>query len=232
MFDFTGKDLAILRTDIYDFIEKGINIEFVEQINQIINIPELLKNCYKKSIGISLNDDMPSTLTYPAYHTNRYGNDREVLVGPNGLIYKLISLAISSANDDIFVSNINKVESIYLEEGIKTVTFAAFESSLNEEGNSTSSIKNIYLPSTLQEVQFSSFAKLDLENLYIPKTYKTDESRNKVAENAFSTIDLGNVKLEAGGVKLEIFLSFFFTSIQNMYFEDYDNLNLQKFNFS
>ena len=232
MFDFTGKDLAILRTDIYDFIEKGIDIEFVEQINQIINIPELLKNCYKKSIGISLNDDMPSTLTYPAYHTNRYGNDREVLVGPNGLIYKLISLAISSANDDVFVSNINKVESIYLEEGIKTVTFAAFESSLNEEGNSTSSIKNIYLPSTLQEVQFSSFAKLDLENLYIPKTYKTDESGNKVAENAFSTIDLGNVKLEAGGVKLEIFPSFGFTSIQNMYFEDYDNLNLQKFNFS
>ncbi|MDD7616549.1 MAG: hypothetical protein PUJ85_04230, partial [bacterium] len=168
----------------------------------------------------------------PAYHTNRYGNDREVLVGPNGLIYKLISLAISSANDDVFASNINKVESIYLEEGIKTVTFAAFESSLNEEGNSTSSIKNIYLPSTLQEVQFSSFAKLDLENLYIPKTYKTDESGNKVAENAFSTIDLGNVKLEAGGVKLEIFPSFGSTSIQNMYFEDYDNLNLQKFNFS
>ena len=37
--------------------------------------------------------------------------------------------------------SIAEFENIYLEEGIKTVTFAAFEGELNEEGNSKSKIK-------------------------------------------------------------------------------------------
>lgn len=232
LFDFSGIDLAILRTDLYQVLGNFTTFPGLETINQIIDLPSLFNNMYKKSVGISNEQSMPESLIYPSSHITSTGS-KSILPAPNGIFFSLIYNVLGLDSDQGFLSKIHDVTNIYLEEGIKKVPFSAFEGTLSESGESMSNIKNIYFPSTLQSVQFSSFAKLNLENLYIPKTYLTDEAGNKVSEKAIESIDLGNIEINIGNsLKVGIYPSFGDTSIQNLYFEDYDNLNVNAFNYS
>ena len=46
------------------------------------------------------------------------------------------------------------------------------------------------MPSTLNDIQFNAFSDLDLENIYVPKTYEMVD--NQKVESSISTVDFGD----------------------------------------
>lgn len=233
LLNFEGKDVCILRKDVYSQIASLSEAVIPTEFQNFISISEIFDGLYRKSKGLNSNDEMPSSLTIEGIHYTNFEDSREVVVGPFSLINKIISGLINTNSDESDItSKIHDVDTINIEEGVKTVSFFAFDGVReSDESPSTSSIKNIYLPSSLSTVQFNAFSNLDLENLYVPKTYNDQD-----IEQAFETVDFGETTLEfntgSETIELNVMGSFSHTNIENIYFENYDNLNIGTFPYS
>ena len=233
LLDFTGKDVCILRKDLYEELASLEDAVLPTEFQNFISISEVFNGLYRKSKGLQSNDEMPQSLTIEGTHYTNFEDSREVVVGPFSLINKIINQLLNqNGSSTSSVSNIHKVENIYINDGVNTVSFFAFngERSSDEEP-SNSKIKNVYLPSSLESVQFNAFSNLDLEGLYIPKTYNSQN-----VETPFETVDFGETTLNIGSdnnkIELNITGSFSHTNIKNIYFEDYDNMNIDSFPYS
>ena len=179
---------------------------------------------------------MPTEITISGTHYSDFDTAREVVVGPISFVPTLLSHYLPELGAAEFDPSIYDVETIRIGEGIKTISFYAFYGERDSEtGASKSNLKNIYLPSTLESIQFNAFSNLDLENIYIPKTYK--EKDGVKTETSFETVDLGDASIildenSENPLELDITTSFGNSTIDNIYFEDYDNLNIQTFPYS
>ena len=234
--NFKGKDLAFLRNDLYSIIDSLLNQEDIQNINEFLGLSQTLKNTYRRSVGIPLDQNMPNEITIDGTHYSDFDTEREVVVGPISFVPTLLSHYLPEIGAAEFEPSIYDVETIRIGEGVKTISFYAFYGERDTEtGASKSNLKNVYLPSTLQDIQFNAFSNLDLENIYIPKTYT--EVNGVKTESNFETVDFGDasITLDEGSenpLELDITTSFGNTSIQNIYFEDYSNLNIQTFPYS
>ena len=234
--NFKGKDLAFLRNDLYSIIDSLLNQEDIQNINEFLGLSQTLKNTYRRSVGIPLDQNMPNEITIDGTHYSDFDTEREVVVGPISFVPTLLSHYLPEIGAAEFEPSIYDVETIRIGEGVKTISFYAFYGERDAEtGASKSNLKNVYLPSTLQDIQFNAFSNLDLENIYIPKTYT--EVNGVKTESNFETVDFGDasITLDEGSenpLELDITTSFGNTSIQNIYFEDYSNLNIQTFPYS
>lgn len=235
LLNFEGKDVAVLRKDFYSAIADFETTAIPAQISGFFSFKDLFDGMYRKSNKLSTNDEMPQTLKISGTHYTNFKDSREVVVGPFALVKKLFSQLIPSDNPDATptpdneTSAIHKIENIVIEEGVSTVSLYAFDGDrASDEEASKSGIKNIHLPSSLQNIQFNSFSNLDLEGLYINKTFNEDKK-----EKPFDFVDFGDVNLEfkfgSGVIDLNITGSFSHTKINNLYFEGYDNLNISNF---
>lgn len=170
--NFKGKDLAFLRNDLYSIIDSLLNQEDIQNINEFLGLSQTLKNTYRRSVGIPLDQNMPNEITIDGTHYSDFDTEREVVVGPISFIPTLLSHYLPEIGAAEFEPSIYDVETIRIGEGVKTISFYAFYGERDTEtGASKSNLKNVYLPSTLQDIQFNAFSNLDLENIYIPKTY-------------------------------------------------------------
>ena len=234
--NFKGKDLAFLRNDLYSIIDSLLNQEDIQNINEFLGLSKTLKNTYRRSVGIPLDQNMPNEITIDGTHYSDFDTEKEVVVGPISFVPTLLSHYLPEIGAAEFEPSIYDVETIRIGEGVKTISFYAFYGERDTEtGASKSNLKNVYLPSTLQDIQFNAFSNLDLENIYIPKTYT--EVNGVKTESNFETVDFGDasITLDEGSenpLELDITTSFGNTSIQNIYFEDYNNLNIQTFPYS
>ena len=234
--NFKGKDLAFLRNDLYSIIDSLLNQEDIQNVNEFLGLSQTLKNTYRRSVGIPLDQNMPNEITIDGTHYSDFDTEREVVVGPISFVPTLLSHYLPEIGAAEFEPSIYDVETIRIGEGVKTISFYAFYGERDTEtGASKSNLKNVYLPSTLQDIQFNAFSNLDLENIYIPKTYT--EVNGVKTESSFETVDFGDasITLDEGSenpLELDITTSFGNTSIQNIYFEDYSNLNIQTFPYS
>lgn len=234
--NFKGKDLAFLRNDLYSIIDSLLNQEDIQNVNEFLGLSQTLKNTYRRSVGIPLDQNMPNEITIDGTHYSDFDTEKEVVVGPISFVPTLLSHYLPEIGAAEFEPSIYDVETIRIGEGVKTISFYAFYGERDTEtGASKSNLKNIYLPSTLQDIQFNAFSNLDLENIYIPKTYT--EVNGVKTESSFETVDFGDasITLDEGSenpLELDITTSFGNTSIQNIYFEDYSNLNIQTFPYS
>ena len=234
--NFKGKDLAFLRNDLYSIIDSLLNQEDIQNVNEFLGLSKTLKNTYRRSVGIPLDQNMPNEITIDGTHYSDFDTEREVVVGPISFVPTLLSHYLPEIGAAEFEPSIYDVETIRIGEGVKTISFYAFYGERDTEtGVSKSNLKNVYLPSTLQDIQFNAFSNLDLENIYIPKTYT--EVNGVKTESSFETVDFGDasITLDEGSenpLELDITTSFGNTSIQNIYFEDYSNLNIQTFPYS
>ena len=236
LLDFRGKDLAFLRNDLYSIIDSLLNQENIANLNEALGLSETLVQTYRKSVQIPFDQNMPKTLSINSRHYTNFHDSKEVVVGPISFIPQLLEKFLPDIGAKDLTPSIYDVETVILEEGITTVSFYAFSGERDPETNaSKSNLKNVYLPSTIQNIQFNAFNELDLENLYIPKTYQTDENGVKT-EKAFETVDFGDAKFSIGEGEDEIDItvapSFGNTNITNLYFEDYSNANISKFPYS
>lgn len=233
LLNFEGKDVCILRKDVYSQIANLEEAMIPTEFQNFISVSDIFNGLYRKSKGLKSNDEMPSSLTIEGTHYTNFEDSREVVVGPFSLINKIISSLMDGDNSESdTTSRIHDVDTIYIGEGVKTISFFAFDGSrTSDEELSTSSIKNVYLPSSLSTVQFNAFSNLDLENLYVPKTYNDQN-----IETAFETVDFGEATLEFQtgneAIELNVTGSFSHTNIENIYFENYDNLNINSFPYS
>ena len=236
LLDFRGKDLAFLRNDLYSIIDSLLNQENIANVNEALGLSETLVQTYRKSVQIPFDQNMPDTIKIQSRHYSNFHDSKEVVVGPISFIPQLLEKFLPDIGAKELTPSIYDVETIILDEGIATVSFYAFSGERDPEtGASKSNLKNIYLPSTLQNVQFNAFNELDLENLYIPKTYQTDENGVKT-EKAFETVDFGDAAFSIGEgedqIDITVAPSFGNTNITNLYFEDYNNANISKFPYS
>ena len=237
LLDFTGKDVCILRKDLYQVLSELTATAIPEQVQNFFSVSNLFNGLYRKAKGLSSNDEMPQSLTIEGTHYSNSKEDskREVVVGPFSLINELLNqLVTTDSTAETSTSLIHEIPSIYIEEGVTTVSLFAFNGKREGE-NSTSKIKSIYLPSTLQNVQFNAFSNLDLNSLYIDKTFKTTADGNK-EEKPFDFVDFGDIKISMGEgenkLELDVTGSFSHSTIQNLYFEGYDNQNINSFPYS
>lgn len=213
-----------------------MNQEDIQNVNEFLGLSQTLKNTYRRSVGIPLDQNMPNEITIEGTHYTDFENAREVVVGPISFVPTLLSHYLPEIGAAEFDPSIYDVETIRIGEGVKTISFYAFYGERDTQtGASKSNLKNVYLPSTLQDIQFNAFSNLDLENIYIPKTYT--EVNGVKTESSFETVDFGDasITLDEGSenpLELDITTSFGNTSIQNIYFEDYNNLNIQAFPYS
>lgn len=235
LLNFEGKDLAFLRNDLYSIIDSLLNQEDIQKVNEVLGLSTTLKNTYRRSVGIPLTQNMPTELYIPGTHYENFTDSKEVVVGPISFIPTLLEHFLPEIGALDITPSIYDVNTIYVGEGIKTIGFYAFYAERDSEtGTSKSNLKNVYLPTTLESIQFNAFSDLDLENLYIPQTY-TEVEGNKVKQS-FETVDFGDASIDLTGgdepLTLELTASFGNTSIQNIYFENYDNSNISSFPFS
>lgn len=234
--NFEGKDLCFLRNDLYEIMDSLLSQEDIKNINEALGLTGALRNTYRRSVGIPLDQNMPTEITIKGEHYTNFTDKREVVVGPISYIPTLLSHYLPDIGAADFEPSIYDVNTVRIEEGIKTIGFYSFYGERDSEtGASKSNLKNVYLPSTLEDIQFNAFSNLDLENIYIPKTY-TEVDGNKV-QKSFETVDFGEatITLDEGNensLELDITSSFGNTSIQNIYFEDYNNTNIQTFPYS
>ena len=234
--NFEGKDLCFLRNDLYEIMDSLLSQEDIKNINEALGLTGALRNTYRRSVGIPLDQNMPTEITIKGEHYTNFTDKREVVVGPISYIPTLLSHYLPDIGAAEFEPSIYDVNTVRIEEGIKTIGFYSFYGERDSEtGASKSNLKNVYLPSTLEDIQFNAFSNLDLENIYIPKTY-TEVDGNKV-QKSFETVDFGEatITLDEGNensLELDITSSFGNTSIQNIYFEDYNNTNIQTFPYS
>lgn len=234
--NFEGKDLCFLRNDLYEIMDSLLSQEDIKNINEALGLTGALRNTYRRSVGIPLDQNMPTEITIKGEHYTNFSDKREVVVGPISYIPTLLSHYLPDIGAADFEPSIYDVNTVRIEEGIKTIGFYSFYGERDSEtGASKSNLKNVYLPSTLEDIQFNAFSNLDLENIYIPKTY-TEIDGNKV-QKSFETVDFGEatITLDEGNensLELDITSSFGNTSIQNIYFEDYNNTNIQTFPYS
>lgn len=237
LLDFTGKDVCILRKDLYQVLGDLTATAIPEQIENFFSVSELFNGLYRKAKGLSSNDEMPQAISIKGKHQTSFDEKsaREVVVGPFSLINELLNKFVpSETTAEAKPSLIHEIPTIYIEEGVDTVSLFAFNGT-RENGDSTSKIKKIYLPSTLQNVQFNAFSNLDLDSLYIDKTYQKTEDGNLV-EEPFDFVDFGDVQISMGEgeseLQLDVTGSFSHSKIENLYFEGYDNQNIEWFPFS
>ena len=239
LLDFTNKDVCILRKDLYQIISNISEGKVNETVEKFFSIPELLNGLYQRTKELDSLDSMPTSLTIPGYHYSNFDekSKREVVVGPNSLIFDMLQVFENkNLTKEKQHSFIQDVQNIYIEDGVKTISLYAFNGERDNDATpSKSNIKNVYLPSSLQEVQFNAFSNLDLDNLYIDKTYAIDNEGNK-REAPFKCTDFGDVNLNIGvgndTINLDVTGSFSHTNINKVNFEDYDNENLIVFPYS
>ena len=237
LLDFTGKDVCVLRKDLYQVLSDLTDTSIPEQVENFFSVSTLFNGLYRKAKGLSSNDEMPQTLSIEGNHYTNFNEDskREVVVGPFSLINDMLNQFVSTdSTAEKKPSFIHKIPTIYIEEGVSTVSLFAFNGT-RENGVSNSKIKDIYLPSTLQNVQFNAFSNLDLNSLYIDKTYKITSEGNK-EEKPFDFVDFGDVSISMGEgenkLDLDVTGSFSHSTIENLYFEGYDNQNINNFPYS
>ena len=219
--NFEGKDLCFLRNDLYEIMDSLLSQEDIKNINEALGLTGALRNTYRRSVGIPLDQNMPTEITIKGEHYTNFTDKREVVVGPISYIPTLLSHYLPDIGAADFEPSIYDVNTVRIEEGIKTIGFYSFYGERDSEtGASKSNLKNVYLPSTLEDIQFNAFSNLDLENIYIPKTY-AEVDGNKV-QKSFETVDFGEatIALDEGNensLELDITSSFGNTSIQNIF---------------
>lgn len=230
--DYTGKDLAILRKDIYSILDAFIDSSDFGKFKEILDFGKILRTAYKMSNGLDPDGDVENKpdLVFNATHkTSLLATDeRQVVPGPNGQIASYITGILQDEGDEEISIRpaIWDFENIYFSEGITQVCFQAFEAKRDEEGVSTSKNRNFYLPSTLQEIPFGSFANLDINTMYVSRTKDADNNYRK-----FNTMSLEGIKFEIMGKEHELYPSFHDTDFEKIYFEDFANENLSTFPF-
>ena len=238
LLDFTGKDVCVLRKDLYSVLSDLTATSIPEEVKNFFSVSDLFNGLYKRAKGLESVNQMPTSLTIEGTHYTNFSEEskREVVVGPFSLINEMLNQFVGdgTSSETPASSLIHEIPTIYIGEGVDTISLYAFNGKREGE-NSTSKIKDIYLPSTLQNVQFNAFSYLDLNALYINKTYDVDEDGNKI-EKPFDFVDFGDVDVSIGDGKdkldLSVTGSFSHTKIEHLYFEDYDNQNITKFPYS
>ena len=235
LLNFTGQDMAFLRNDLYTIIGNLLKSADLEKVDQFLGLSNTLKQTYRKAVGIPSDQNMPSSLVIPGEHYRNFDEKRQVVVGPISFIPELLGHFLPNLDQGDTNPSVYDVETIVVSEGIETISFFAFAGERDSEtGASKSKVKNVYLPSTLNDIQFNAFSDLDLENIYVPKTYEMVD--NQKVESSISTVDFGDAdfSLESDSDTLEIQVkpSFGNTNINNLYFEDYSNKNIKEFPYS
>lgn len=229
--NYDGKDLAILRKDIYSILNAFVDNSEFGKFKSILDFDKILKTAYKLSNNMSEDstNDVPKDLIFPATHRSGLGDGdvRPVAIGPSGTLVKYVSSILRGDNEEVSVEPaVWQYENIYISEGITDVSFNAFEAERDDEGKSKSKNKNFYLPSTLQTALFNSFSNLDLDSIYIRRT--------KNAEGNFEPIELSSmdgVQFKIAGETYETKPAFHNTNFNKIYFEDFANENIANFPF-
>ena len=236
--NYANQDLAVLRKDIINFLKVVIDeaTDFTGlNISALLDFDKIFGNSYRKANNI-FDNEKPNqeTLYFPGFHTTLEDGvevTRKVVPGPNGAlndIFKTIFGTDSEIADDLTPA-IWDYENIILGEGITRICFHAFEAERDEEGNSTSKLRNIYLPSTLQDMMFGAFSNLDLDSLVIPRTWSLDDFGN-ILYRAFDTVNFEGVRYQLlEGLEKNVYPSFFSTTFAKILFEDCANENILNF---
>lgn len=199
-FDYTGKMMAILRRDILEYISQEL-----KKVNlpSFLSIDKALLNNYKVANNLKNSEEMPSTL-----HIKGSVNNKEVVVGPMGFEGIFGEVIDEETNEKL--NFLSYVDTLYIDEGVKELTFFAL--------NNAKNLKNLYLPSTIEECSISSLSNLNLDNLYIGKTTKS-----------INFVDLGSGDMP-GFDNIKFHPAIYNTKINNsLIFEDYTNPNLSNF---
>lgn len=237
LLDFTGKDVCVLRKDLYQVLGELTATAIPPQVENFFNVSELFNGMYSRAKGLDSFDAMPQAISIKGKHYTNFNENsaREVVVGPFSLINEILNKFIpSETTAEVKPSLVHEIPTVYIEEGVKTVSLFAFNGE-RKDGASISKIKDIYLPSTLQNVQFNAFSNLDLNSLYVNKTYKETSDGNSV-EKPFDYVDFGDIKISMGEgeskLDLDVTGSFSHSTFNNLYFEGYDNQNINNFPYS
>lgn len=199
-FDYTGKMMAVLRRDILEYISSELK---KANLPSFLSVDKALLNNYKVANNLKNDEQMPSTL-----HIKGSVNGKEVVVGPMGFEGIFGQVINEEANTKLnFLSYVN---TLYIDEGVKELTFFAL--------NNAQNLKNLYLPSTLEECSISSLSNLNLDYLYIANTEKN-----------INFVDLGSGNMP-GFDGIEFHPAIYNTKINNsLVFKDYSNINLSNF---
>lgn len=212
--DYTGKNTLILKRDLYIILEQTLKEQGIDESLPIdIDIPGALLNNYRRANNLSNDENVPSTLVFPAKF-----NNLEVVVGPLALFDTIFD---SLYDDETLVSAANEIQNVFFEEGITELSIFAF--------NGNKNITSIELPSTIKKLSLSSLSNLtNLEYLYIPQTTE----RINIFNTYGATISFQNPLSDNPDDKIEIFGPLQNSSIKkSLTFQDYDNINIPNFPF-
>ncbi|MDY2727693.1 MAG: leucine-rich repeat protein [Candidatus Onthovivens sp.] len=217
--DYTGKNMALLKRDLYTILSQILTPFDFGGAFSIDIYQTLLKN-YKKSNDLSANEEIKKNIKYPGHF-----NGKSVVVGPNGIFdYILDDLIMNIKNVDSleehFTSYYHEAESVVFEEGVEEISIFAFEGNNN--------ITSIEIPSSIKKISLSSFSGLSsLANLYIPDT----ENEIDIFNTYGMSLTIDN-PLDQGETpkKIEIKGPFTGSNLSNsLTFEHYDNKNAANF---
>ena len=107
--DYTGKNTLILKRDLYTILEQTLKEQGIDESLPIdIDIPGALLNNYRRANNLSNDENVPSTLVFPAKF-----NNLEVVVGPLALFDTIFD---SLYDDETLVSAANEIQNVFFEE--------------------------------------------------------------------------------------------------------------------
>ena len=194
-----NKVVAILRRDLYE-----VFLEMVEQqdLPDIIDAQKILLSSYKRINNLREDEEVSKTITIPGTY-----NGEEVVVGPMSFGDAFGRLQ----EDGTYRPFIYDVNTIIIEEGVKEISYFAFDGADN--------LKNLYLPSTLEIVDNNGLSNLNLNNLYIGN-----------GTEPIDFVQLGNFEITNNA---EILPALGNTTVRDgIIFEGYDNVNVSSFPFN
>jgi len=201
-FDYTGKMVTILRRDIIEYLASALK---EASLPSYLDFSSTILSNYKTINNIAEDKDMPSILTIKGEV-----NGKEVVVGP----MSMTSIFGKEDENGNKVTFLNDVNTLIIEDGVKEIALFAFDGA--------SGIKEIYLPSTLEEVSISGLSNLNLDTLYIPKTDKI-----------ITFLNLGEATIDNNGTSISFTGALGNSNVnESLLFEGYDNINLSNFPYS
>lgn len=196
-FDYSNKYVSLFKRDLYELILEQVGDV---ELPKFLDLKKSLLSSYRRVNNLDDGQEVVSTLNIPGEI-----NGLEVVVGPMSYS-ELFGEKIDEDTRKPFISN---VDNIFIEEGVKEITFFALDNAL--------SLKNLYLPGTLKDVQFSGLSNLNLDNLYIGD-----------GDSAINFVDLGDITIP--NTDIAVFPGIGGTKINKaIVFENYDNPNLYSF---
>ena len=198
--DYTNKSTAILKRDVYTLIEDTLKNSDVS-LPFDLSLSKILLKSYNKANKLSNGEKVPSTINFRGKF-----NNKNVAIGPLGLT-------------EIFTEESYKeIKNATLEEGITDLCFFAFDNATN--------LNSINIPSTLNNISLSALSNLNLDYLYISDS---DKKINFIeTKGASFTFDFNKPNSDET-IKLNISSQLNNTKINNLIFENYDNVNVDTF---